>query len=70
MTRPEGFRSLENSNGSAIGFVGELGGGSLCYAMPGVPSEMQAMFYNVVLPELVEHIGFDGRLLVLLFFLI
>ncbi|NLA92615.1 MAG: nicotinamide-nucleotide amidohydrolase family protein [Spirochaetales bacterium] len=63
VTRPEGFRSLENSNGSAIGFVGKLGEGSLCYAMPGVPSEMQVMFYNVVLPELVEHIGFDEEAL-------
>ncbi len=63
VTRPEGFRSLENTKGSAIGFAGELNGGSLCYAMPGVPSEMQAMFYDIVLPELVERIGFDEEAL-------
>ncbi len=64
VTRPEGFRPLENTKGSAIGFVGELNGGSLCYAMPGVPSEMQAMFYDIVLPELVERIGFDEEALI------
>ncbi len=63
VTRPEGFRPLENTKGSAIGFVGKLNRGSLCYAMPGVPSEMQAMFYDIILPELVERIGFDEQAL-------
>ncbi|HHU89275.1 MAG: nicotinamide-nucleotide amidohydrolase family protein [Sphaerochaetaceae bacterium] len=63
VTLPEGFRAIKNTNGSAIGFVGLLGERSLCYAMPGVPSEMHAMFYHQVLPELVKKIGFNERAL-------
>lgn len=62
---PDGFRILQNPNGTAPGFSGIIPIGKagerrhevLCYAMPGPPVEMHAMFYGLVLPELANRIG-------------
>jgi len=60
VTIPQGFRIIENPKGSAVGFVGKIAD-ALCYALPGVPSEMHAMFYHHVLPELATLVGFDTK---------
>ena len=54
---PRGARPIENDRGSAPGLVADLPGGARIYAMPGVPSEMNAMMRSTVLPELAESIG-------------
>ncbi len=48
---PAGGRLLENRNGTAPGVFVSIGR-TACYAMPGVPSEMKAMFAEQVLPNL------------------
>lgn len=48
---PVGARILPNPNGTAPGFSVTLGGAG-AYFMPGVPSEMKAMFDTHVAPEL------------------
>ncbi|RYZ07236.1 MAG: competence/damage-inducible protein A [Myxococcales bacterium] len=50
---PVGARILPNPNGTAPGFRVKLGGAS-SYFMPGVPSEMKAMFEAHVAPELAS----------------
>ena len=54
---PRGARPIENDRGSAPGLAADLAGGVRIYAMPGVPSEMNAMMRSTVLPELAERIG-------------
>lgn len=49
---PEGSRILPNPNGTAPGFCVKLGH-TPAYFMPGVPSEMKAMFDAHVAPELM-----------------
>jgi nicotinamide-nucleotide amidase len=49
---PEGARVVDNPEGTAPGFVLELGSTRL-WAMPGVPREMRAMFEQQILPDLV-----------------
>jgi nicotinamide-nucleotide amidase len=48
---PVGARILPNPNGTAPGFRVELGGAA-AYFMPGVPSEMKAMFDASIAPDL------------------
>jgi nicotinamide-nucleotide amidase len=48
---PRGARALPNLCGTAPGIAIELQG-TPCFAMPGVPFEMRAMFEREVLPEL------------------
>jgi nicotinamide-nucleotide amidase len=50
---PRGARALANICGTAPGISLDLHG-TLCFAMPGVPFEMQTMFEHEVLPELAE----------------
>ncbi len=54
---PRGARTIGNDRGSAPGLAADLPGGARIYAMPGVPSEMNAMMRSTVLPELAERIG-------------
>lgn len=59
---PAGAIPLPNPTGSAPGLrvqarVGE--GTATVWAIPGVPSEMRAMFAGSVLPELIERAGAD-----------
>ena len=53
---PEGATSIPNARGSAPGVRLELSGG-VAYALPGVPHEMQAMFTDTVLPDLLRSGG-------------
>ncbi len=48
---PRGFRALENPVGQALGLEGRIGGCRV-FALPGVPSEMKAMFDAQVLPRI------------------
>lgn len=50
---PEGSRVLPNPVGSAAGLRAEVGGAPV-YALPGVPMELEAIFEESVLPDLVE----------------
>lgn len=57
---PEGFKLLENPNGTAPGFLGYTRRGDrdvLLVSMPGPPREMQPMFFNLVLPYLARLRG-------------
>jgi nicotinamide-nucleotide amidase len=58
---PEGATPLANPMGTALSFRLELAGGSV-YALPGVPVEAQAIFTDVVLPELLARRGGDSPL--------
>jgi nicotinamide-nucleotide amidase len=58
---PRGARTLTNTCGTAPGVAIDLHG-TLCFAMPGVPFEMQSMFEREVLPELAGRGG--GQVLV------
>lgn len=49
--RPAGGRLIANACGTAPGLRVPVGG-AVCYALPGVPYEMKAMFTAGVLPEL------------------
>lgn len=49
--RPSTGRALENTNGTAPGVYVTIGG-TPCYALPGVPAEMAAMFEREVEPQL------------------
>jgi len=48
---PSGARALPNACGTAPGVALRIGG-TPCYALPGVPFELQTMFIEQVLPEL------------------
>lgn len=50
---PEGATVLPNERGTAPGFAVTIGG-ARAFFMPGVPSEMKAMFAEHVLPELSQ----------------
>jgi nicotinamide-nucleotide amidase len=54
---PVGARTIDNPEGSAPGLVATLDGGTVVYAMPGVPTEMHAMMEGAVLPQLGASIG-------------
>jgi nicotinamide-nucleotide amidase len=53
---PEGATPIPNVRGTAPGVRFELLGG-VAYALPGVPHEMQQMFTDHVLPDVVERAG-------------
>lgn len=53
---PAGARAIPNTKGTAPGVRAEIGGGVI-YALPGVPHEMQAMFDDTVLPDLLSRAG-------------
>ena len=53
---PAGATSIPNPRGSAPGVRAEIGGG-VAYALPGVPHEMQRMFADSVLPDLLTRAG-------------
>ena len=53
---PVGARTLANARGTAPGLAMELSGG-VVYALPGVPHEMEAMFTEQVLPDLLRRAG-------------
>ena len=54
--RPAGATTIPNPRGSAPGVRVEIGGG-VAYALPGVPHEMQRMFTESVLPDLLRRAG-------------
>jgi len=51
---PAGAATVANPTGSALGFCIELGGSRL-WCLPGVPSEMRAMFAQSVLPAIRDR---------------
>ncbi len=53
---PVGSKALANDLGTAPGIMAESED-RLFFAMPGVPSEMKAMFEASVLPELEQHVS-------------
>lgn len=53
---PRGAASIPNPRGSAPGVRVEIGGG-VAYALPGVPFEMERMFADSVLPDLLARAG-------------
>ncbi len=53
---PSGFTFIPNPNGTAPGFYGKADG-TLIIALPGPPREMTPMFYDNVLPLLLNHLG-------------
>jgi nicotinamide-nucleotide amidase len=53
---PTGARTIMPRRGTAPGLVAKLPG-SVIYAMPGVPLEMQEMMDETILPELAERAG-------------
>jgi nicotinamide-nucleotide amidase len=61
---PAGARILPNPRGSAPGFHVKLGAGS-AYFMPGVPTEMKAMFDNHVAPDLTPLVSEQRHQIVL-----
>lgn len=53
---PEGSTPIENPVGSAPGVV-EQAGGTKIFCLPGVPSEMKAIFEGHILPLIKESVG-------------
>ncbi|HEX8002961.1 MAG TPA: competence/damage-inducible protein A [Mycobacteriales bacterium] len=53
---PRGATSIPNARGTAPGVRVEIGGG-VAYALPGVPFEMERMFADSVLPDLLARAG-------------
>jgi molybdenum cofactor synthesis domain-containing protein len=53
---PEGSVPIENPVGSAPG-IAEQAGGARIFCLPGVPSEMQAMFERHVMPLVRKSVG-------------
>jgi nicotinamide-nucleotide amidase len=53
---PEGSIPIENPKGTAPGFIVEILDG-LIFSIPGVPSEMEYLIENTVIPYLREHFG-------------
>ncbi len=52
---PRGARVLDNDEGTAPGFVLEIGG-ARCYFFPGVPREMRHLFERYLAPELAREL--------------
>src|SRR5262245_31287704 len=50
---PQGADAIPNPIGTAPGLLCEVGDGSVVYAVPGVPYEMQEMITTHVLPDLL-----------------
>ncbi|HXK17940.1 MAG TPA: molybdopterin-binding protein, partial [Polyangiaceae bacterium] len=61
---PAGARVLFNPNGTAPGFCLKLGS-AVAYFMPGVPSEMKAMFEACIAPDLAGLVSAPRRQIVL-----
>jgi nicotinamide-nucleotide amidase len=61
---PEGARIMPNLNGTAPGFVVKLGAAD-AYFMPGVPSEMKAMFDANIAPHLTALVSVQRHQIVL-----
>ncbi len=59
---PDGATVLRNPRGTAPGFFVRLEGGRVLVAMPGVPSEMQPMLRDEVIPRLREEFGVKARI--------
>ncbi len=55
---PEGFTLIENPNGTAPGFMGDVDG-TILISLPGPPREMRPMFYDSVLPFLRSVFGIE-----------
>ena len=53
---PAGASAIPNTKGTAPGVRAEVRGGVI-YALPGVPHEMQVMFDDTVLPDLLARAG-------------
>src|SRR3954465_874535 len=53
---PRGAKIILNSCGTAAGIKAELGNAQV-FVVPGVPTEMKAMFTRDVLPQLQKHSG-------------
>ena len=54
---PEGARYVVPERGTAPGLVATLPGGTVLYAMAGVPAEMRELMTGTVLPELARRAG-------------
>lgn len=59
-TVPSNARLIENSLGTAPGFLFETAESSL-FMLPGVPPEMEKMFIDSVLPYILEHFSQETR---------
>lgn len=61
---PQGALPIENPVGTAPAFIVEKGTGELrsqvIVALPGVPSEMEYLFENAILPYLRQHYSLSG----------
>jgi nicotinamide-nucleotide amidase len=61
---PQGALPVENPVGTAPAFIVEKGAGELrsqvIISLPGVPSEMEYLFENAILPYLREHYSLSG----------
>jgi competence/damage-inducible protein CinA C-terminal domain len=55
--RPEGFETLDNPVGAAVGLWHEAPDGRLIVLLPGIPEEMTAIFEASVQPRLEEQSG-------------
>lgn len=56
---PQGSCAIANHTGTACGISAKIGG-AVAFFMPGVPSEMKAMFAGAVREELSKHIRVRG----------
>jgi len=52
---PQGARALDNDEGTAPGFVLQIGG-ARAYFFPGVPREMQHLFTRYLVPEMTPEV--------------
>lgn len=57
---PEGFTVIENHNGTAPGFWGELNG-SMVAALPGPPRELRPMFFDSLKGEIASFFHVEMR---------
>jgi nicotinamide-nucleotide amidase len=54
---PKGAAAIPNRHGTAPGVRAPLGGRCVIYALPGVPTELRAMFDEAVAPDLLRRSG-------------
>lgn len=59
---PEGGIPIENPKGTAPGFIVEYSSGAIL-SVPGVPSEMEYLMENSVLPYLKKHFGLQNQII-------